>query len=305
MTHSATHSIGPQAHALEPELRRARRRGDERSPEQLREHYLIERELADRLLRAPQSERAALYPQVYDELLRKVPHHPMLKAISETSAIARRRREVDQRLRFLRPFLTPETVFMEVGAGDCALALRAATMTRQVYAIDVSERITRNVVPPRNFKLILSDGCSIPLAAGSVDLAFSDQLMEHLHPRDAEEQLRNIARSLAPGGLYVCVTPNRLYGPTDVSGYFEEVARGFHLKEYSGREIRQLFRKVGFSRLQFCAGARGFFLRCPFAALTALEAGLAQLPQRLARRIAETAPMRAVLGLRIVAMKGA
>jgi hypothetical protein len=31
--------------------------------------------------------------------------------------------------------------------------------------------------------------------------------MEHLHPEDAFEQLRNIIRALAPGGRYVCITP--------------------------------------------------------------------------------------------------
>ena len=76
------------------------------------------------------------------------------------------------------------------------------------------------------------------MPAGSVDLAFSDQLMEHLHPDDAVEQLRNIHRALKPGGVYVCVTPNRLYGPSDISAFFDDEARGFHLKEYSLDEIR-------------------------------------------------------------------
>jgi SAM-dependent methyltransferase len=294
-----------QARGARADLRRARRRGDLRPAAQIAEHYEIELELAARLRDAPQSRRAALYPVVYDELLHRVPHHPMLKATSELSAVARRRREVEQRMRFLRPLLSPETVFIEVGAGDCALALRAASLAKQVYAIDVSERITRNVVPPSNFKLILSDGVSIPLPAGSVDLAFSDQLMEHLHPKDAEEQLRNIARCLAPGGRYVCITPNRLYGPTDVSGYFGEVASGFHLKEYSARDIRDLFASAGFTRLQFCAGARGAFLRLPMPLLTGAEALLEGLPRPLTRRIAETAPMRALLGLRVIATKGA
>ena len=54
-------------------------RGDETpTAYPLREHYLIERELADRLRSAPRSERGALYSELYDELFRRVPYHPML-----------------------------------------------------------------------------------------------------------------------------------------------------------------------------------------------------------------------------------
>jgi predicted SAM-dependent methyltransferase len=39
--------------------------------------------------------------------------------------------------------------------------------------------------------------------AESVDLAYSNQLMEHLHPDDASEQLANVYRALKPGGVTV------------------------------------------------------------------------------------------------------
>ena len=61
-----------------------------------------------------------------------------------------------------------------------------------------------------NFELIISDGISIPVPAGSIDFAYSNQLMEHLHPDDAESQLENVFTALRPGGAYLCITPNRL-----------------------------------------------------------------------------------------------
>ena len=64
------------------------------------------------------------------------------------------------------------------------------------------------------------------------------------------EQLRNLFAAIAPGGSYFCVTPSRLNGPHDVSKYFDTVARGFHLKEYTVTELEQLFRGVGFKRIQ-------------------------------------------------------
>jgi hypothetical protein len=62
--------------------------------------------------------------------------------------------------------------------------------------------------------------------------------MEHLHPEDALEQLQKIRRTLARGGVYVCITPNRVNGPHDVSGLFDDEARGLHLREYSTRWSR-------------------------------------------------------------------
>lgn len=61
--------------------------------------------------------------------------------------------------------------------------------------------------------------------------------MEHLHPDDAYEQLQEIYNALIPGGIYICITPNRLSGPHDVSQYFDSIATGFHPKEYTTVEM--------------------------------------------------------------------
>jgi SAM-dependent methyltransferase len=273
--------------------------GETRTEQQLREHYLIERELADRLRSASRSERRVLYTELYDELFRRVLHHPMLQRAGH----APRQSNIARQLRFLRRFLTRDSVFMEIGAGDCALAMHVASLVKQVFAIDVSEEITRGIAPPANFKLILSDGCSIPVPEASIDFVFSDQLMEHLYPEDASEQLRNIFRSLAPGGIYVCITPNRMFGPSDISKYFDEIATGFHLREYTTREMRQLLIDAGFADVRFYAGARGSFLRCPYWVIAAIESALGALPYALRSRIADTRVIRALLGLRVAAIK--
>ncbi|TMG77025.1 MAG: class I SAM-dependent methyltransferase [Betaproteobacteria bacterium] len=300
---SASHATARERGAMHDRAHSPMRvapRGDETpTAYPLREHYLIERELADRLRSAPRSERGALYSELYDELFRRVPYHPML----HVGDLPQREHDITRPLRLLRSFLTCESVFMEIGAGDCALAMRAASLAKQVYAIDVSEEITRSVVPPGNFKLILSDGCSIPVPEGGIDVAFSNQLMEHLHPEDAGEQLRNIYRSLAPGGAYVCITPNRMYGPHDISKHFDQIATGFHLREYTAREIRKLFVDAGFAEVRFYASARGRFLRCPYWVIAALESTLGALPYPLRKRLAYTKPMRAVLGLWVAAIK--
>jgi SAM-dependent methyltransferase len=268
-------------------------------------HYRIERELAGRLRHAPRAERRALYTEVYQELFQRVPEHPQLRARAEFASLARRHREVERQVGFLVPLLKRGDVFMEVGAGDCALAVAMTAHARKVLAIDVAEDIVRKKGLPDNFQLILSDGCSIPVPPCSVQLAFSDQLMEHLHPDDAVAQLAEIQRSLAPGGRYVCITPNKLYGPSDVSGHFDAVASGLHLREYSAEELAALLKEAGFGKVSFYAGARGVYRRMPYSLVSLLEKALKAIPGKAGRRIARFAPMRALLGLRVVAEKAA
>jgi len=282
---------------LGPQVSFVRRAADGRSEAEIRQHYLVERELADRLRNAPDAERRGLYPKVYEELFRRLPHHPQLRARFHPDAHARRMRDVEWQFRFLRHALGLRKVFLEVGAGDCALARRVSGFVERAFAVDVSEEVMRirrraaNVVP------VLSDGVSIPVPAGSVHVAFSNQLMEHLHPRDAAAQLDNIYRALAPGGRYFCVTPNRLYGPRDVSAHFDPVATGLHLKEYCSRELRALLLQAGFRKVRFHAGARGLFVRVPGPLIHGFESCLSALPSPMRKALADNPPARALLGL--------
>jgi SAM-dependent methyltransferase len=269
------------------------------TPEQVREHYEIEKALADRLRHSARGERTQLYQHLYDELFRRVPHHPMLQRREDDRA---RENAVAVRMALVQRFLRPDTVFLDIGAGDCSLSREVARRVRHCYALDVSEELVDRRGPP-NMQTILSDGCSIPVPPGSVTVAYSCQLMEHVHPDDAIEQLRNLFRALAPGGLYVCTTPNRLNGPHDVSQYFDPVATGFHLKEYTYTELARLFRAIGFRRLRAYAEFRLRYVRVPLGALRALEWALGLLPPSFARRIARLRGLRKVLFISLVAEK--
>ena len=238
------------------------------TPAQLREFYEIEKALAAKLRNASKSERLQLYQALYDELYRRVPYHPMLtrKATPEENA-----RVVAEKLRLLSYLLVTGMTVLEVGAGDCALAFEVARQASKVFAVEVSNVIASCEKTPANFELVLSDGASIPVPENSVDLAYSNQLMEHLHPDDAVEQLHNIFRALRPGGRYLCRTPHRLLGPSDVSRYFDEVATGFHMKEYTYVELDRLFRAAGFQRTAAYLEKSGRYYRVPTGAMVAFE----------------------------------
>ena len=272
----------------------------DRSAVDLKEHYEVERELATRLREAPAGERLALYTSLYDELFRRLPNHPQLQRKHDSDVT---RTLVALQMVILRRYLRPDSIYLEVGPGDCALVREAARHVRHCYAIDVSTEITRTDDWPLNLELIISDGSSVPVSECSVDVAYSNQLMEHLHPDDARQQLTNLHRALRPGGSYICRTPSRLSGPHDISAYFDDVATGFHLREYTFTDLAALFKAAGFRRLEAFLVFRGRFLSHPLFPVLALEWFLDRLPRGLRRKVARVRPVQLLLGVNLVGRK--
>ena len=139
---------------------------------------------------------------------------------------------VGEPLEFLKRFFTPRTVFMEVGAGDCALALSAASYVERVYAVEVGEFPGRARLPC-NLRLLPAEG----IAQDSVHIAYSARPSLR-----GTAQLRNIHRSLAPGGTFVCAA-----------------------REYTAGELREVFLRAGFRSVRLYGAMAGTFVRVPFA----------------------------------------
>lgn len=260
-------------------------------------HYIIERDLAWQLRRAWAQERLGLYRTVYDELFRRIPDHPQH---TRTAHPAAQEESTRDQLSFVRHFLTPETVYLEIGCGDAHLAMAVAPQVRQVYAVDVSELIARHVDRPENFRLLISDGINIDIPSGTATFAYSNQLIEHLHPEDAERQLQQVFRALAPGGAYACITPHRFSGPHDISRFFADEASGFHLKEYTHRELRRLFLASGFASTAIWVGVKGAFFRMPATPVLMMESVMARLPRNVIRQLTKTRLFRPMFGNMIV-----
>lgn len=272
---------------------------DPRPAAQIREHYEVERDLGNRLREAPPHERPALYRSVYDELFRRVPHHPML-----TRASSNQQERLKWQLGLLSPFLDEHITFLELGPGDCTLAFAVARQVKMVYAVDVRETIASAANVPPNFRSVLDDGGGLDVPADSVDLVYSNQLMEHLHPDDAAGQLTQVLRALVPGGAYVCITPNRLSGPHDISGAFDTVATGLHLREYTVTQLSALFLRAGFVETGVYVGGNGRYWKWRPLPVMALERVLQLLPRRVRRAIAGTRVIGSLIGVRLVGFKG-
>lgn len=230
----------------------------------------MERALAGRLRAAStRAERAAVYETMYDELFAQVPDHPRLaggKSPAQIEAIN------DIKMRLVAPFLRPDMRVVDVGSGDCTFAFRLCRRVRAVVGLDISDASQTAADAPDNFELVVYDGFHLPETFGTVDLAFSDQLVEHLHPDDAEWHFRMIGDVLAPGGVYLFRTPHHHSGPHDVSRFFTRgEPEGFHLKEWTFGEIGPVLKRAGYRRVSVFWSARGRSLPLPLGLVAPLE----------------------------------
>ncbi len=269
--------------------------------EALRALRVFEAKAATRLLSSSRAQRAQLYGEIYDEFFRSFPE--LHREVSEASA-----RNAVFEAAFAKSFMSPSSIVAEIGSGHGELAVALSPHCRYIYSVDVSDLVPSNG-RPANFKHIQTDGFGIPLSDGSVDIVISSQMMEHLHPDDVTDQLREIWRVLKQGGCYICTTPNRLYGPHDISGEFTAdcrivdgcyVAYGLHLKEYTNVELSDMCRNAGFHRTKHFAGMRGKYLQIPLGILAHLEKAARRIPVNYRKR---SSVFRATLGARVVADK--
>lgn len=256
-----------------------------RTAEQLRNHFIVESAIAQKLLSAPREERSAIYLSMYDELFEKVPDHPRLN-IRNNKKLSQR--STNNKLKLVNPLVNDTTTFAEFAPGDCRFAFRVAQTAKRIYGIDISEQYHQQEIFPHNFQLIIYDGYTLSeIPDNSVDIVFSDQLIEHIHPEDVEHHFSLVKEMLTKNGSYVMRTPHKSSGPHDISVYFSDTPLGFHLKEWDYAQIKELSEKIGFNVMKTYWFAKGFKCRLPNYYFLTLERVFAFLPSIVSRKISK------------------
>lgn len=268
----------------------------DRSPAALRRHFEVERELANRLKASTREERPTLVPQLYAELYERVPDHPRTDSAKGPEAAEKSTRS---QLRLLASFLGPEKQFVEFGAGSGVLSRAMVGKVARVVAVEVCEQGGRQSTNADGVEWVFHDGLSIPLPDRAFDVAFSYQVLEHVHPDDVPVHLAEAARILKPGGVYILSTPHEFSGPHDISRHFTPHLETFHLKEWTYWGLRREMLKAGFDSVGAYyrgrhVGARGLWL------WGMVEAALRLVPRKIrtvaARRILNNVVVSATRG---------
>ena len=277
--------------------------GDRRSGDRIIAHYELERRLAAKMRQSNRDEREqGLYTQLYDALLSGLDDHPRKKRVSLADAT----KYISRQVRMIKSHIRPDDVFLEIGGGDCKVALAVAPMVKRSVVLDVTDELVPQEPGVDNFEFVKTSGVHIPMPDESVSFVYSNQLMEHLHPQDALEQLNEVFRVLKPGGRYLCRTPNRLTGPHDVSKYFDDEPTGMHIREYTYGELDKLFHDAGFRGGRIVMAPRALYLATvPRFLVLPIEAMVQRIPRKLHTAICRSAIVRALMGITMIANKPA
>ena len=251
-----------------------------RTFDQVRNHYEVEKAIAARLKKANREERKTIYQTMYDELFKKVPDHPrLMRCKNKNSTLLANK----YKLSLINRFINKSTIFAEFGAGDFKFAKDICSHVRFVYGIDISDQTGKLDKIPYNFELMLYDGYNLRMQENSVDVVFSDQLIEHLHPEDTEFHFELVKRILKKKGMYIFRTPHRFSGPYDISRYFSDEAEGFHLKEWTYGEIAKILKKLKYSSWAFYWNAKGIHIKMPLIYFYFVEKILKRFPGKYRR----------------------
>ncbi|OFY33208.1 MAG: hypothetical protein A2W91_12225 [Bacteroidetes bacterium GWF2_38_335] len=270
------------------------------SDEELREIFDLEVSLSNEIRNSTREERKKLYVDCYDRYFKRLPFHPQLLVKNNPDAI---KRKIDFQMKIINRFITSNTVFLEIGAGDCSLSREVSNVVSKVFALDASEQISKGLISQDNIELVVTDCTELPFKENSIDLAYSNQLAEHLHPEDFITHLKSVRRVLKEGGKYICITPNRLSGPHDISRFFTNKNIGFHLMEYTNTELAKVLVKSGFKQIKFYFFFKGKWKRIPYNLLIFIESILKLFNPGLRKKILKLKPIKILLEINTVAIR--
>jgi len=150
---------------------------------------------------------------------------------------------------------------LEIGCGRGYTCLMLAPHVKSIVGTEVSEAslieseeiLSQRKIKNAEIKPVSAFELIDNFSKNEFNVCISIDVIEHLHPEDAKEHLKQVFHVLKPGGRYIVVMPNRISGPHDITKdeYPEaKEALGFHLNESTYREMTNIMRTIGFNKFQ-------------------------------------------------------
>jgi 2-polyprenyl-3-methyl-5-hydroxy-6-metoxy-1,4-benzoquinol methylase len=204
------------------------------------EERKLEEQISEKILSCDPKNRELVYKESYDKL------HQFFIAVAGSEHLYKGANTQKALLKqnLISRVIGKNRYVLEVGCGEGFLSIALSKMGNKVVGVDVSStciaiaRKNARRFEASNVNFSRLSAANMDLPKSSFDWVISMDLIEHLHPQDAFDHLRQAAALLKPKGKYLLVTPNSRIGLH---------AGKAHIKEYTFEELEQLFSKAGFS----------------------------------------------------------
>lgn len=148
--------------------------------------------------------------------------------------------------------------FFELGFGSGALLASVSAAGYAVGGLEVAaslhEQAKHRLPPACHASLTLGNFLDIDMEhhRGRYSVAYWNDVFEHVPVDEIGDYVAKLHELLIPGGKLITITPNWHMRPSDVTSHYLPVrseAVGFHLKEYTLREITTILRDAGFDQV--------------------------------------------------------
>ena len=213
-----------------------------------------------------------------------------------TFGTGRRSRIERHRLALLHRFANPPGVMFEIGPGHGTLGELAVKAGWHYTAVETSP-LLMDVLRKKGLNVIESWTPPMPMADGSADVVYADQILEHMRGIDDARQFTAEAlRSLRPGGHFFVVVPNYLkerefFWDVDYTHNFVTTPRRMQQLFYDGGfEILHLERSIGVSTglARDVLAAAALFVNVPGANTLSRYTGTEELLFKIRKNLFET-----------------
>lgn len=261
------------------------------------EHFQLEKKLATELKNTTVEQRRILYGKLYNDLFSTFPGIAEGLSSSNDDRLA-------WQLKLMKRLFNKEKTVLEIGAGDCLLSKELAKHFKKIVAYEVADSIPFVEGKPDNFELKIFNGIDMHEQENSVDIIYSNQVFEHLHLDDITPLLKDYHSYLTKKGKLVVITPHRYTGPHDISRDFTKDAEGFHMKEYTYKEMRSILSSHGFRKIKGYIGYSklGYF-SIPMSLLIFSEKVFNIFPGSLKRKMRGNSLVFNLFGMKVIAEK--
>lgn len=259
-------------------------------------HWQLEKKMRNRLLESSSEKRWETFEECYTILYKELEW--LNKYSGSGSNVS------SKKLYAKWPFIIgkiPKDIF-EIGPGNGLLISYLSNYGYKCKGTEITrERGESNVSMNSNLSWGISDGVHLSQFEGlnQFDVVISTNVIEHFHPDDVVEHFNNVNLILRNNGKYIFETPNKLFGPNDISRVFKRnTTLGMHLKEYTFKEIKEILINSGFNHIyavwiipDLVTNLFGIFIKPKtsvlyFNYLCLIERLLLLLPGRLGKKVA-------------------